>query len=680
MRAAASGSLACGRASSSSASVRPTSPPSQAASAAANSSAPRRLVAPARAAPAALERRRGDGVRAPCRGPARRPARARRRPRDRRGRRSRPRGARRGGRRRGRAAPPRAPRAPRGARGTDARGVDGRAHERVAELDARRRRGGRGRPPRRARGRRRSRPSCAAARPSGAELARVARGREHQHAPRRLAGSARSAARTRPRCSPRSAPAHRRAPAASRAASAPSSSSASGLPPVARYRRSAVSRATPLASSSAASARSSPATRSVRRSAPSSSDGSPSRTASTSAIGSATSRRTAKQQRLGARAVEQVRVVDEQRERRLLGVGGEQAQRRGADREAVARGRRAERERAPERGRLRPGDPVERAERRAQQLGEPRERDLGLRLDAARAQHAHPPGLPGRVLEQRGLADPGLADEREHAALAVPRLGQEPVERQPLLVAAEQHLPILTVRRSRCERPGPPSELGAPRMRPRIGQAYGRRTPDQRRSAWQRSRNRPPRSTARSSMQFVFRAVDEVGATLNAALVVMGDKLGLYRALAGAGGLTPRRARAPRRRQRALRPRVAERAGGRRLRRVRPGSGQLHAAARAGRRADRRGEPCLPARLLPDRARHRHRLAAHHRGRPQRRRRRLARAQPRRVRGLRALLPARLQRQPDPVLAAGARRRRREARARRARSPTSAAATAPRRS
>src|SRR5437773_9050116 len=39
--------------------------------------------------------------------------------------------------------------------------------------------------------------------------------------------------------------------------------------------------------------------------------------------------------------------------------------------------------------------------------------------------------------------------------------------------------------------------------------------------------------------QFVFRAVDEIGATLNAALVVMGDKLGLYRALAGAGPLTP---------------------------------------------------------------------------------------------------------------------------------------------
>jgi SAM-dependent methyltransferase len=40
-------------------------------------------------------------------------------------------------------------------------------------------------------------------------------------------------------------------------------------------------------------------------------------------------------------------------------------------------------------------------------------------------------------------------------------------------------------------------------------------------------------------MSFVFRAVGEVGATLNTALVVMGDRLGLYRAMAGAGPLTP---------------------------------------------------------------------------------------------------------------------------------------------
>jgi SAM-dependent methyltransferase len=40
-------------------------------------------------------------------------------------------------------------------------------------------------------------------------------------------------------------------------------------------------------------------------------------------------------------------------------------------------------------------------------------------------------------------------------------------------------------------------------------------------------------------MAFVFNAVGEVGATLNTALVVMGDKLGLYRSMAGAGWLTP---------------------------------------------------------------------------------------------------------------------------------------------
>src|SRR5688572_24669473 len=38
---------------------------------------------------------------------------------------------------------------------------------------------------------------------------------------------------------------------------------------------------------------------------------------------------------------------------------------------------------------------------------------------------------------------------------------------------------------------------------------------------------------------FVENVVGELGATLNAALVVIGDELGLYRAMAGAGPLTP---------------------------------------------------------------------------------------------------------------------------------------------
>jgi SAM-dependent methyltransferase len=40
-------------------------------------------------------------------------------------------------------------------------------------------------------------------------------------------------------------------------------------------------------------------------------------------------------------------------------------------------------------------------------------------------------------------------------------------------------------------------------------------------------------------MAFVFRAVDEVGATLNSALVVLGDRLGYYKSLAEHGPTTP---------------------------------------------------------------------------------------------------------------------------------------------
>src|SRR5438270_5823107 len=102
--------------------------------------------------------------------------------------------------------------------------------------------------------------------------------------------------------------------------------------------------------------------------------------------------------------------------------------------------------------------------------------------------------------------------------------------------------------------------------------------------------------------EFVFRAVDEVGATLNAALVVMGDKLGLYRALAGAGGLTP--AELAERTGTAERyVREWERPGGGRVRHLRRGQQPIHAAARADSRTDRFEQPGIPARVLSDRAR-----------------------------------------------------------------------------
>ena len=43
-----------------------------------------------------------------------------------------------------------------------------------------------------------------------------------------------------------------------------------------------------------------------------------------------------------------------------------------------------------------------------QQLVEPREGELGFRLDPDRSQDPHAGRLPHGVLEQRGLPDPGL--------------------------------------------------------------------------------------------------------------------------------------------------------------------------------------------------------------------------------------------------------------------------------
>ncbi len=115
----------------------------------------------------------------------------------------------------------------------------------------------------------------------------------------------------------------------------------------------------------------------------------------------------------------------------------------------------------------------------------------------------------------------------------------------------------------------------------------------------------PPTIDEAKLMGFVFRAVDEVGATLNCALVVMGDKLGYYRALADHGPLTPAELaeRTDTGEHYAREWLNAQAAGG--YVTYDPATRPLHAAARARRRADRRDQPGVPARVLPDRLRHR---------------------------------------------------------------------------
>ena len=222
-----------------------------------------------------------------------------------------------GGRRRGPAARRRARGARRAARSARRGAVDRRPRERVAELDAavperdearallgRREVGDASPGTRRARARAGRRVSLAAASTSSARASAPA-------APRR---GARSLAR---RCRDGTG-ASSGSVGEARVAGA-SSSSASGLPAVARVERGRP-RAAPAEQQRRGVFAVQPAEPSVGSCAPSSSDGSPSRTASDDGdrVGDQPAHR--EQQRVGARAVEPVRVVDEHRDRRLLGV------------------------------------------------------------------------------------------------------------------------------------------------------------------------------------------------------------------------------------------------------------------------------------------------------------------------------------------------------------------------
>jgi hypothetical protein len=150
-----------------------------------------------------------------------------------------------------------------------------------------------------------------------------------------------------------------------------------------------------------------------------------------------------------------VSVVRERQERPVLGREREQAEGRGADGEAVARHRRAEREGPSEGGGLRLGQGTDAVERGPEEVGEDGERKLALRLDAARAQDSHVVVRAGRVLEQRRLADARLAPEDECAATPAARVREEGVQAGALRLAPDQHAAIVGERwpPSKCAQP-----------------------------------------------------------------------------------------------------------------------------------------------------------------------------------------------------------------------------------
>jgi hypothetical protein len=78
------------------------------------------------------------------------------------------------------------------------------------------------------------------------------------------------------------------------------------------------------------------------------------------------------------------------------------------------------------------------------------------------------------------------------------------------------------------------------------------------------------------------KVVGEFGALASAPLVILGDRLGLYKAMAGRGPMTPDQLSEKTQAARSLRPGVAQRPGGERLRRLRPARPDLRALSRGG--------------------------------------------------------------------------------------------------
>ncbi len=141
---------------------------------------------------------------------------------------------------------------------------------------------------------------------------------------------------------------------------------------------------------------------------------------------------------LGRDTVEPLHVVDQADERRLLSDVGEQAEDRQSHEEPVRGSSRAEAEGGLQGRSLRIGEVSEVIEERRAQLVQPPEGQLHLGLDSGRAHHSAALRAVGRVLQQRGLADTGLAPQHQDRAVAVAHFGQLPVQYRAFALPSPQ--------------------------------------------------------------------------------------------------------------------------------------------------------------------------------------------------------------------------------------------------
>jgi hypothetical protein len=139
-------------------------------------------------------------------------------------------------------------------------------------------------------------------------------------------------------------------------------------------------------------------------------------------------------QRLRGGSVEPLHIVDQAHERLHLGRGGQQAQDRQADEEAIRGAAVLQPERDPQGVSLRAGQCLGPVEHGRAQLMQPGEGELHLRLDARDAGDAALRCLLGDILQQRRLADPRLA--AQHLYRAPPRADALQLAVQRLALAA----------------------------------------------------------------------------------------------------------------------------------------------------------------------------------------------------------------------------------------------------
>jgi hypothetical protein len=133
------------------------------------------------------------------------------------------------------------------------------------------------------------------------------------------------------------------------------------------------------------------------------------------------------EQCVGRGLVEPMDVVDNDEQGSAFGGERKQAERRGADREAVAaRFVRAKGERGPQRVRLRLRQLLKTVNQRPAELEETGEREFRLRLDAVGAQHAHSIGAFDGIGKQCALADPGFPPDNERPAAPASRVLSSP--------------------------------------------------------------------------------------------------------------------------------------------------------------------------------------------------------------------------------------------------------------